>query len=168
MQQNLWLAVIYNAIAVPVAIAGLRDAADRRRRDVRLLDPRHAQRVALRATADAGGRDMNVLIYLVPMALALGLTGLAAFLWSLRAASTTTWKARRCASSTTTTSRRRSARRSDSAVARMSASEIRERCCKSLGRSRISLTLNAGYRTGTAYVAVVPAQAGTHTRSATL
>ena len=28
---------------------------------------------------------MNVLIYLVPMALALGLTGLAAFLWSLRA-----------------------------------------------------------------------------------
>ena len=27
---------------------------------------------------------MNVLIYLVPMALALGLTGLAAFLWSLR------------------------------------------------------------------------------------
>ena len=28
---------------------------------------------------------MNVLIYLVPMALALGLTGLGAFLWSLRA-----------------------------------------------------------------------------------
>ena len=27
---------------------------------------------------------MNVLIYLVPMALALGLVGLAAFLWSLR------------------------------------------------------------------------------------
>jgi cbb3-type cytochrome oxidase maturation protein len=27
---------------------------------------------------------MNVLVYLVPMALALGLTGLAAFLWSLR------------------------------------------------------------------------------------
>ncbi len=27
---------------------------------------------------------MNVLIYLVPMALALGLTGLAAFMWSLR------------------------------------------------------------------------------------
>jgi cbb3-type cytochrome oxidase maturation protein len=27
---------------------------------------------------------MNVLIYLVPMALALGLTGLAAFLWSLK------------------------------------------------------------------------------------
>jgi cbb3-type cytochrome oxidase maturation protein len=27
---------------------------------------------------------MNVLIYLVPIALSLGLTGLAAFLWSLR------------------------------------------------------------------------------------
>jgi cbb3-type cytochrome oxidase maturation protein len=27
---------------------------------------------------------MNVLIYLLPMALALGLTGLAAFLWSLK------------------------------------------------------------------------------------
>ncbi len=28
---------------------------------------------------------MNILIYLVPIALGLGLTGLAAFLWSLRA-----------------------------------------------------------------------------------
>lgn len=28
---------------------------------------------------------MNVLVYLVPMALGLGLTGLFAFLWSLRA-----------------------------------------------------------------------------------
>jgi cbb3-type cytochrome oxidase maturation protein len=28
---------------------------------------------------------MNVLVYLVPMALALGLIGLAAFLWSIRA-----------------------------------------------------------------------------------
>ena len=28
---------------------------------------------------------MNVLVYLTPMALALGLTGLAAFLWSMRA-----------------------------------------------------------------------------------
>jgi len=27
---------------------------------------------------------MNVLVYLLPIALALGLTGLAAFLWSLR------------------------------------------------------------------------------------
>ncbi|MCC6889704.1 MAG: cbb3-type cytochrome oxidase assembly protein CcoS [Hyphomicrobiales bacterium] len=28
---------------------------------------------------------MNILLYLVPLALGLGLTGLAAFLWSLRA-----------------------------------------------------------------------------------
>jgi cbb3-type cytochrome oxidase maturation protein len=28
---------------------------------------------------------MNILVYLVPVALGLGLTGLAAFLWSLRA-----------------------------------------------------------------------------------
>ena len=28
---------------------------------------------------------MNVLVYLVPMALALGVTGLVAFLWSIRA-----------------------------------------------------------------------------------
>jgi cbb3-type cytochrome oxidase maturation protein len=28
---------------------------------------------------------MNILVYLVPTALALGLTGLAAFLWSLKA-----------------------------------------------------------------------------------
>jgi len=28
---------------------------------------------------------MNILVYLVPIALGLGLTGLAAFLWSLRA-----------------------------------------------------------------------------------
>jgi len=27
---------------------------------------------------------MNILVYLLPMALAIGLTGLAAFLWSLR------------------------------------------------------------------------------------
>ena len=44
-----------------------------------LFDPRYAQRLAREA------QIMNVLIYLVPMALALGLTGLAAFLWSLRA-----------------------------------------------------------------------------------
>ena len=80
MQQNLWLAVIYNAIAVPVAIAG---HADRGAGDVRLLGAGHTQRVA-RAWTRAREAVMNVLVYLVPMALALGLTGLAAFLWSLR------------------------------------------------------------------------------------
>ena len=38
--------------------------------------------VKIRASAPRG--IMNVLIYLVPMALALSLTGLAVFLWSLR------------------------------------------------------------------------------------
>jgi len=37
-----------------------------------------------RCSAKLAGRHMNVLVFLVPMALALGLTGLAAFLWSLR------------------------------------------------------------------------------------
>ena len=78
MQQNLWLAVISNAIAVPVAIAGY---ADRGAGDVRFLGSGHAQRVARAWTREA---VMNVLVYLVPMALTLGLTGLAAFLWSLR------------------------------------------------------------------------------------
>ena len=41
-----------------------------------------AARLARRTSAGAG--LMNVLIYLVPVALGLGLTGLAAFLWSLR------------------------------------------------------------------------------------
>jgi cbb3-type cytochrome oxidase maturation protein len=30
------------------------------------------------------GSDMNVLVYLLPMALGLGLTGLFAFLWALK------------------------------------------------------------------------------------
>ena len=38
---------------------------------------------ALRA-APSGVWPMNVLVYLVPLALMLGLTGLAAFLWSLK------------------------------------------------------------------------------------
>ena len=58
--------------------------------------------VTLNALRPPREARMNVLIYLVPMALVLGLTGLAAFLWSLAAASTTTWTARRCASCPTT------------------------------------------------------------------
>ena len=45
--------------------------------------PAAAVRPASSRRAEDGG-VMNVLVYLVPMALSLGLIGLAAFLWSLR------------------------------------------------------------------------------------
>src|SRR6266508_148374 len=82
----------------PLAAAVAREARDRGGGDVRLLDPGHAQCVAgappcppavlgperawpfARTEREA---VMNVLIYLVPMALALGLAGLAAFVWAL-------------------------------------------------------------------------------------
>ena len=38
MVENLWLSAIYNMIAVPIAILGFVDAADRRAGDVRLVD----------------------------------------------------------------------------------------------------------------------------------
>ena len=44
MVENLWLSAMYNLLAVPLAVLGLRDAADRGAGDVRLLDPGHAQR----------------------------------------------------------------------------------------------------------------------------
>src|SRR5262249_19038696 len=60
------------------------DAAHRRGSDVRLVDPGDAQCVARPPAGSRSTRRMNVLIYLVPAALALGLTGLVVFLWSLR------------------------------------------------------------------------------------
>src|SRR5262249_6182891 len=77
----------------------LGDPAHCRGGHVGLIDPGHAQCLACAlarqerlATGSDRGRStrasrtpvMNILVYLVPMALALGLTGLAAFLWSLR------------------------------------------------------------------------------------
>jgi len=61
-------------------------AADRRRRHVGIVAPCHSQRFARAASSGIrpGARIMNVLIYLVPLALLLGLTGLVAFLWSLK------------------------------------------------------------------------------------
>ena len=78
----------------------LRHAADRRAGDVRLIDPGDGQCLAGAPSgrcAPAGGRRgagiprggedggvMNVLVYLLPAALSLGLIGVVAFLWSLR------------------------------------------------------------------------------------
>src|SRR5262249_29612853 len=58
-----------------------RDAADRRDRDVGLFQAGHGE-CAARQTA--GAIRMEVLIYLVPLALMLGLLGLGAFLWTLK------------------------------------------------------------------------------------
>ncbi len=46
MLENLWLSAIYNALAVPLALAGLVNADGRRDRDVRLLAGGDAQRAA--------------------------------------------------------------------------------------------------------------------------
>jgi P-type Cu2+ transporter len=52
-------------------------------RHVGIVDPRHPQCIAGKARAPGAG-GMEVLIYLVPIALALGLLGLGAFLWALK------------------------------------------------------------------------------------
>ncbi len=75
------------------------DAADRRRRDVGFVDPGRRQRAAPQGqgrahcerrpgygagASHAGGRRMKDYFYLIPIALGLGLAGLAAFMWSLK------------------------------------------------------------------------------------
>jgi len=49
----------------------------------RIVDPGHAE-FAARTQRLAGDRVMEILVILVPLALALGGAGLVAFLWSLR------------------------------------------------------------------------------------
>ena len=101
MRQNLGGAIVYNLCAVPLAVAGEVDASHRRGRHVVFVDPRHAERLAharpgtrharerasRRGESSArarGAERMNVLAYLVPIALMLGFAALLAFLWSIR------------------------------------------------------------------------------------
>ena len=85
VRQNLALALLYNLAAVPLAIAGRRDAADRGRRDVLVVAAGDRQRAAAGRGATRR-RDplMDSLLILIPVALLLGLLALAAFLWALR------------------------------------------------------------------------------------
>ena len=77
--QNFAVAFVYNIICVPLAMAGLRHAADRRGGDGDVLDPGYGECHAARL----GAKAMTALAWLIPVALFLGGLGLAAFLWAL-------------------------------------------------------------------------------------
>ena len=82
MVQNLALSVLYNLIAVPIAILGFATPLI-----AALAMSGSSVLVTLNAMRGAQGRGscpMNVLVYLVPVALALGGLGLAGFLWAMK------------------------------------------------------------------------------------
>ena len=54
MRENFTLAVLYNLFAVPLAITGQVDAADRRAGDVWIVDSGHAERAAARRLRPGG------------------------------------------------------------------------------------------------------------------
>jgi cbb3-type cytochrome oxidase maturation protein len=100
IRQNFALAIGYNIIAVPIAACGLCDAPDCRRRHVDFVHHCGGERTSAEqagwggAEADhvgcinshawGGASGMNMLVYLIPIALLLGGLGLVAFLWSLK------------------------------------------------------------------------------------
>jgi len=73
--KNLGLTIAYNA----ARRARVRDAPDRCAVQVRIVAPGRRQRAPAPLAA-----AKSVLVYLIPIALLLGLTGLCVFLWALR------------------------------------------------------------------------------------
>lgn len=79
VKENFVLAVIYNAIAIPVAALGFLSPAYCRNCDVWLFIDCNPELVPRREEI-----IMDILVYLLPIAIGLGFIWLIAFVWSLK------------------------------------------------------------------------------------